>query len=62
MPTLSAWQSCSQDEIQGDRPLPSPEASERKLLELANAVVADYAGRLDVGAINKLFRDAGRQL
>jgi hypothetical protein len=42
-----------------DRPLPSPEASERKLLELANAVVADYAGRLDVGAINKLFRDAG---
>jgi hypothetical protein len=42
-----------------DRPLPSPEASERKLLELANAVEVDHAGRLDVGAINKLFRDAG---
>ena len=42
-----------------DRPLPSPEASERKLLELANAVEADHAGRLDVGAINKLFHEAG---
>jgi len=42
-----------------DRPLPSLEASERKLLELANAVEVDHAGRLDVGAINKLFRDAG---
>jgi hypothetical protein len=41
-----------------DRPLPSPEASERKLLELANAIEVDHAGRLDVGAINKLFRDA----
>jgi hypothetical protein len=41
-----------------DRPLPSSEASERKLLELANAVEVDHAGRLDVGAINKLFRDA----
>jgi hypothetical protein len=30
-----------------------------KLLELANAMQADHAGRLDVGAINKLFRDAG---
>ena len=42
-----------------DRPLPSPEASKRKLLELANAVEADHAGRLDVGAINKLFHEAG---
>jgi hypothetical protein len=42
-----------------DRPLPSPEASERRLLELANAVEADHAGRLDVGAINKLFHEAG---
>jgi hypothetical protein len=31
-----------------DRPLPTPEASERKLLELANAVETDHAGRLDV--------------
>jgi hypothetical protein len=42
-----------------DRPLPTPEASERKLLELANAVETDHADRLDVGLINKLFHDAG---
>ena len=58
-PTPFSWRSCSQDEIQGGSTAPTREAAERKLLELANAVVADYAGRLDVGAINKLFRDAG---
>jgi hypothetical protein len=42
-----------------DRPLPTPEASERKLLELANAVDTDHTGRLDVGLINKPFHDAG---
>jgi hypothetical protein len=31
-----------------DRPFPTPEAAERKLLELANAVEADHAGRLSV--------------
>jgi hypothetical protein len=46
-------------EFKEDRPLPTPEASERKLLELANAVETDHAGRLDVGLINKLFHDAG---
>jgi hypothetical protein len=29
-----------------DRPLATPEASERKLLELAKAVDVDHAGRL----------------
>jgi hypothetical protein len=27
-----------------DRPLPTPEAAERKLLEIANAIEADHAG------------------
>jgi hypothetical protein len=40
-------------------PFPTPEAAERKLLELANAVEADHAGRLSVAVINKKFRDAG---
>jgi hypothetical protein len=31
----------------------------KKLLWLANAMQAGHAGRLDVGAINKLFGDAG---
>ena len=42
-----------------ERPFPTPEAAERKLLELANAVEADHAGRLSVAVINKQFRDAG---
>jgi hypothetical protein len=42
-----------------DRPLATPEAAERKLLDLANAMEADHAGRLSVGVINKQFRDAG---
>lgn len=42
-----------------ERPFPTPEAAERKLLELANAAEADHAGRLAVEIINKQFRDAG---
>ena len=42
-----------------DRPFATPEAAERKLLELANAVEADHAGRLSVEIINRQFRDAG---
>jgi hypothetical protein len=42
-----------------DRPFPTPEAAERKLLELANAVEPDHAGRLSVEIINRQFRDAG---
>jgi hypothetical protein len=41
-----------------DRPFPTPEAAERKLLELANAVEA-HAGRLPVEIINRQFREAG---
>jgi hypothetical protein len=41
------------------RPFATPEAAERKLLELANAVEADHAGRLSVAVINKQFREAG---
>jgi hypothetical protein len=42
-----------------DRPFPTPEAGERKLLELANAVEADHAGRLSIEIVNRQFRDAG---
>ena len=42
-----------------DRPFATPEAAERKLLELANAVEADHAGRLSVEILNRQFRDAG---
>ncbi len=42
-----------------DRPITTPEAAERKLLELANAVKPDHAGRLSVEIINRQFRDAG---
>jgi hypothetical protein len=58
-PTPSSWRSCSQDEIQGGSPFATPEAAERKLLELANAIEADHAGRLSVAVINRQFRDAG---
>jgi hypothetical protein len=42
-----------------DRPFACPEAAERKLLELANAIEPDHAGRLSVAVINKQFREAG---
>jgi hypothetical protein len=45
--------------FQEDRPLRTPEAAEQKLLELANAIEADHAGRLSVAIINKQFREAG---
>ena len=51
-PTPSSWRSCSQDEIQGGSTAPVAGG-------LTNAVEADHAGRLDVGAINKLFHEAG---
>jgi hypothetical protein len=41
-----------------ERPLATPEAAERKLLEIANAIEADHAGRLSVAIINTQFRDA----
>ena len=42
-----------------ERPFATPEAAERKLLELANAVEADHAGRLSVEIVNWQFREAG---
>ena len=42
-----------------DRPLAMPEAAERKLLEIANAIKADHACRLAVSDINTQFRAAG---
>jgi hypothetical protein len=41
------------------RPFATPEAAEWKLLELANAVEPDHAGRLSVEVINRQFREAG---
>jgi hypothetical protein len=40
-----------------DRPFATPEAAERKLLELANAIEADHAGRLSVAVINNRRSD-----
>jgi hypothetical protein len=45
--------------FKADRPFAVPEAAERKLLELANAVEADHAGRLSIEIVNRQFRDAG---
>jgi hypothetical protein len=44
----------------GERqPFSRPEAAERKLLELANAIKAVHEGRVPVGEINMQFRKAG---
>jgi hypothetical protein len=42
-----------------DRLFATSEAAERKLLELANEIEADHAGRLSVEIINRQFREAG---
>ena len=42
-----------------DRPLANPEAAMAKLLEIANALETDHAGRLSVEIINRHFRDTG---
>jgi hypothetical protein len=42
-----------------DHPFATPEAAERKLPELANAIEADHAGRISVDVINSQFRSAG---
>jgi hypothetical protein len=41
-----------------DRPLANPEAAMVKLLEIANGLEADHAGRISVGAINHAFLSA----
>jgi hypothetical protein len=42
-----------------DRPFADLEAAVKKLLELANGMAADHAGRLSVGILNTQFKDAG---
>ena len=42
-----------------ERPLANPEAAMAKLLEIANGLEADHAGRLSVAIINRQFRDTG---
>ena len=45
-----------------ERPFADVDAAVKKLLEIANGVAADHAGRLSVGIINTQFKDAGGQL
>jgi|ERR1700730_16912297 hypothetical protein len=47
------------DEVQGDRPLANVDTAVRKLLEIANGIEADHAGRLQIGTINSQFVSAG---
>ena len=42
-----------------NRVFATPEAAERKLLELANAIEPDHAGRLSVAVLNMQFAGAG---
>ena len=42
-----------------ERPFANPEAAMAKLLEIANGLEADHAGRISVGAINHAFLNAG---
>jgi hypothetical protein len=42
-----------------DRPLANVDAAVRKLLEIANGIEADHAGRLQIGIINSQFVSAG---
>jgi hypothetical protein len=42
-----------------DRPLANVDTAVRKLLEIANGIEADHAGRLQIGTINSQFVSAG---
>jgi hypothetical protein len=42
-----------------ERPLANIDAAVRKLLEIANGLEADHAGRIHVGDINKRFLGSG---
>jgi hypothetical protein len=41
-----------------DRPFANLDAAVKKLLEIANAMEADHAGRVHIGAINRDFLNA----
>jgi hypothetical protein len=42
-----------------DRPLANVDAAVRKLLEIANGIEADHAGRVQIATINSQFVSAG---
>jgi len=42
-----------------ERPFADVDAAVKKLLEIANGMAADHAGRLSVGILNTQFKDAG---
>ena len=42
-----------------ERPFASVDAAVKKLLEIANGLEADHAGRRQIGAINEQFLKAG---
>lgn len=42
-----------------DRPFANVDVAEKKLLDLANAIEPDHAGRIAVGVLNRQFVDAG---
>jgi hypothetical protein len=42
-----------------ERPLANVDAAVKKLLEIANGLEADHAGRLAIEIINRQFREAG---
>jgi hypothetical protein len=42
-----------------DRPFANLDAAVKKLLEIANAMKADHAGRVHIGMINREFLNAG---
>src|SRR5258707_15809931 len=42
-----------------ERPLANLDAAVKRLLEIANGMEADHAGRLEIGAINAQFLSAG---
>ena len=42
-----------------ERPFADVDATVKKLLEIANGMAADHAGRLSVGILNTQFKGAG---
>jgi hypothetical protein len=45
--------------LTADRPFANVDAAVNKLLELANGMEADHAGRLNVGVLNIQFKEVG---
>jgi hypothetical protein len=45
--------------FRGDRPFASVDAAVKKLLEIANSLDPDHAGRIHIGCINAQFMSPG---